>query len=246
MKVISNYTANLIGDDKYSVSIDRKTLQHKFFKYDEVRLNDEHIVYSVVEVLNEDEDSDRLNIIVREMELNNFFDYFDKQIEYPKNVAENPLPVGVCYDYIGSSFLDGFINLTRKGFLYCFVLNRYTREDYKLESFNNKTKVEVINDINSGAEEFYHTKFNKLEDDVLILSRINENMYMFFWYDMDCSDCMVGRFETYDSPEVIKASLMQHLIKEYRDHKEHEEHHEDENGFHELDVNKFLKGWVSF
>ena len=68
---------------------------------------------------------------------------------------------------------------------------------------------------------------------------------MFFWFDMDVSDCSIGRIKTEDYKGFVVKSLENWLIEEFRNNKNHEEVHEDENGFHKLPLS-FIKGWVKF
>ena len=42
----------------------------------------------------------------------------------------------------------------------------------------------------------------KLNDDCLILAKIKDG-YIYFWYDKDCSDCSIGKFETDDSESEV-------------------------------------------
>ena len=37
-------------------------------------------------------------------------DYFEDEIEYPRNVFENPIPMNVLWSYISSTFVNGFVN----------------------------------------------------------------------------------------------------------------------------------------
>lgn len=190
------------------------------------------------------------------------WDYFDDTIEYPKNVIDNPIPYGEAWTYISSTFLNGMINYANP--ISCYVVNRYRKEDDMVQAsvcdrgkfgnwYNFKgTKKELINAIISGDKEVYHTKLSCFEDDIIIVAKIEDdysddnNKYIFFWFDMDVSDCSIGKFKTTDSEQMIICSVENWLTEEFTKNKEHEERHEaDSPGYYKLPLS-FLKGWISF
>lgn len=193
------------------------------------------------------------------------WDYFEDNIEFPKDVAYNPIPWNVAWTYISSTFLNGFINYVEP--LACYVVNRYTKETEDISDRDisicdrgsskwhkwNGTKIELINSIISGNKEMYHTKLNCFGDDIIILAKIEDefnnekgkNKFMFFWFDMDVSDCSIGRIKTEDNEEIVIEALENWLTENFKNNKSHESEHEDENGFHKLPLT-FLKGWISF
>lgn len=197
------------------------------------------------------------------MENKKIWDYFDDVVEYPKDVAYNPVPYNVGWTYISATFLNGFINYVNP--IACYVVNRYTKENADISERNisvrndgswekfNGTKKELIDLIVSGEKEMYHTDLSCFDDDVIILAEIEDernnekglNKFMFFWFDMDVSNCSIGRIKTEDYKEFVIEALENWLIEEFRNNKNHEEIHEDENGFHKLPLS-FIKGWVKF
>lgn len=125
--------------------------------------------------------------------------YFDDHEWYPKGVMDNLLPWGTLWCYISSTFLDGMINyVTIES---AFVGNRYSPDNSKSE----------ILDLERGK---FHTKLDVFGDDIVILASIAEGKYAYFYYDMDVSDCSIGRFET-DTPK-------NKLLEEFRKHCETE------------------------
>lgn len=148
--------------------------------------------------------------------------YFEETQEYPRNVAFNPLPWNICYEYVSSTFLNGFINYVK--IKKAYLISRYTAEDELVQnvdiidppgSYNwikfSGTKKEVFDKITTPGA-IVHSHLDDFGDDVLILAKIeknqdeklhfeqeNTNFYMFFWYDCDCSDCCIGRFYTDDT-----------------------------------------------
>jgi hypothetical protein len=93
-----------------------------------------------------------------------------------------------------------------------------------------------------------HTKLSQFGDDIIILSEIGENTYMFFWFDMDVSDCYIGRFETTDSKDKVIDSLTNWLNKQKEENEGKEFYEGIDNGiwgYHELPLS-FLEGWISF
>lgn len=176
------------------------------------------------------------------------WDYFSDEIEFPKEVAHDPIPYGTIYQYISATFLNGFINYVEP--IATFVIDRYEPRD---------KKIEMIEAIRSGEEKIRHTKLDMFEDDVIVLGRIPtettkndvNRRYMFFWFDKDVSDCFIGRFITDDPEEEVIRSVRDWLERERKEAKEKglEPKEFTESGitdYHELQPDKFIKGWVKF
>lgn len=180
------------------------------------------------------------------------WNYFNENIEYPKEISHNPIPYGTVWSYVSSTFLNGFINYVRP--IYCCVIDRYTPDDeeIKYNDFNG-TKKELLDLILSNKFDIHHTKLNCFQDDIIILARIlTENndldKYMFFWFDMDCSDCCIGKFETNDSEDTVIESIKNWLNREKRENHGFTVQVNRDNGiinYHELPIT-FISGWVSF
>ena len=143
--------------------------------------------------------------------------YFTNTIEYPKNILEDVLPWNEEWIYVSSTFLNGFINYATP--ISAFMLDRYVEmdeksktgfvahlrsDDYRYEWYDKTfyTKRDLFEAATKPGV-IYHTDMNILRDDVLILSKINDGMYIYFWYDMDVSDCAIGRFKTDDTEEEV-------------------------------------------
>ena len=193
------------------------------------------------------------------------WDYFDDIVEYPNDVAHNPIPYGTAWCYISSTFLNGFINYVKP--VTYFVIDRYTARDEKVGEitlydkdksiqYNWKgTKARLISIALSGKKEIaYHTDLRCFCDDVIILGEIEDapkdgkRRYMFFWYDLDTSDCCIGKFETNDTEAEVIQSVRNFLeeCKNKNRGKVVEENYD--NGiidYTELPVS-FLKGWLSY
>ena len=148
----------------------------------------------------------------------------------------------------------------------CFLIDRYTPDDGNIDniSYQNKdemdwlkfdgTKKELKDKIISDEIRMYHTNLGCFRDDIIIISEIvtdTENeagRYMFFWFDMDSSDCSIGRFETTDTKEEVIQSVIVWLeeCKLENENKVVEEHID--NGivnYTELPIS-FLNGWIKF
>jgi hypothetical protein len=83
-----------------------------------------------------------------------------------------------------------------------------------------------------------HTKLGAFGDDVLILSKIKKNLYIYFWFDCDVSDCCIGIFETNDYEDVVINKFTEYCMNRI--------HHDDgTHGAIELPV-EYLRGWISF
>lgn len=164
-----------------------------------------------------------------------FMDYFDDEIDYPRNLMVNILPLNTLWSYVASSFLDGVINYVdiKKAYL----LDRYNKMD---GPFRNDEVVKVsvrdgaangtwvtkecttkrqIFDAVTTEGASYHSKMDScFRDDVLLLSKAQSDdpackIYCFFWFDRDSSDSCIGRFET-DDPEEIIISKFTDYVKE--------------------------------
>lgn len=166
--------------------------------------------------------------------------YFENgTIEFPRNIAFNPLPWGSYWEYVSSTFLNGFINYVE--IKKAFLLARYTHwneqldmsvsvreppEDFKPTPWVNfsGTKEEVYQQLTmKGA--VYHSKLDvDFQDDVLILARIvddealvarqfsGETPWILFWFDRDGSDCCIGRFLTGEPEDKVLADFEAHAM----------------------------------
>lgn len=154
------------------------------------------------------------------------FDYFEDEIEHPKICNGIILPFNVLYSQVGSSVLDAFINYCKKH-LICYTLDYYRNNDAEKEK--------LIKDININGIEDRHTNLSILQDDVLIISKI-ENGYMLFWYHKS-GRCDIGRFTTNDSIKTIWSSVVYWLEIMKKDNI---------TDYHQILTDKFLKGWVRY
>ena len=157
--------------------------------------------------------------------MSTFIDYFQDVIEYPRmRDSEEILPIGALWLYVSSSFLNGFVNVcSDKPPIKAFVLGRYTAADEKIYENNDDrpsiqeppdsfkwqkideslTKRQVYGVVTE-PRRLTHTRLDILSDDVLALFHHKlgdgRDCYWFFWFDMDVSDCGIGRFVT-DDPQ---------------------------------------------
>jgi len=160
-----------------------------------------------------------------------FYNYFEDTIECPDDIAFNPLPFGIEYSCVSSTFLDGFINYVE--ILKSFVIGRYYdwdeefEEEFELELRNSANNCNLIKKMFKTKNEIYnkllepeitvHSKLDTyFQDDVLILAKAKssdeeECCYYYFWYDRDCSDSCIGRFKTEDSEDVVVKSFVKHM-----------------------------------
>ena len=181
------------------------------------------------------------------------WDYFQDDMEYPKNIIDNPIPYGEVWTYVSSTFLNGFINYTDP--LACFVIDRYTspdKEEIQFKEFKGMKK-DLIESILSNDFKMVHTKLNCFDDDIIILGKIDSNdelfnSFIFFWFDMDVSDCSIGKFKTSDSEEDVIQSVINWLDNEKEFNKDSEFCPGLDNGiinYTRLPLT-FLKGWMKF
>lgn len=178
------------------------------------------------------------------------YEYFNVEMPFPSDICENILPYNTVLCEVSTTFLDGFINYVKP--LICFVLDSYVDIDEQIEeksaivSLKNDrwkyfyfkgTKRELIEGINSGTIQITHTKLHIFGDDIVLLSKVTDNKYMFFWYHMS-GRCDIGRILTNDTEADIIKSVYNWLEKMKSD--------DEIKGFNELKVENFIEGWVSF
>jgi hypothetical protein len=183
-----------------------------------------------------------------------FEDFFEEKIEYPGySIGEGDiLSFGIMYIYVSVSLLNGMINYAGKP-LRAYVLDRYRKwneyfDKLKIVSFREppdvitgkwekkycNTKAEIY-DLLIQANRTYHTDIEIFQDDVLLLSKIGENSYWFFWFDRDVSDCCIGRFKT----SIDKAIVVESFDNYVRENCSN-------NDGHRVLPNHCFSGWISF
>ena len=186
-------------------------------------------------------------------------DIFYDSYEYPSRelVVDDILPNNVMLEYISSTYLNGFINyVTLKKVM---LLKRYRDEhsDRKLaisSPIPDKLKqliadhAKLVDDSNEhwpvyefDSNETYHkawllnvdihVEFSSLNDDCLIVAESKKHWW-FFWYDMDCSDCAIGRVSKEDCTEELFMKWFDDYINDL------------EYPAEEIPIDKF-KGWLS-
>lgn len=159
-------------------------------------------------------------------------DFEDKYLpdcqDYP-DIAGEILPLGTFYQYVSSSFVNGFLSCA-KSTLKAFLIHRYGKEEENIKNacdFNSSNHV--------------HAELGLLGDDILLLSKSEHGEYWFFWLDCDVSDCCIGRFKTDDLQEVVIESFIEYV----KDRQKAMGNPNSEKPPLELDISK-LCGWIKF
>lgn len=158
--------------------------------------------------------------------------YFYDQIDYPGEIAFDPLPINVVYNYVSNSFLNGFINYVE--IVKAYTIGRYVdwdkpfeedEEDYETIQVRKNSALVKIK-VNNALERYtaliqpgavFHSRLDKdFLNDVLILSKAwNQDKtkfkWVYFWFDTDSSDCSIGRFETEDSDSIVVDSFTEYV-----------------------------------
>jgi hypothetical protein len=172
---------------------------------------------------------------------------FEDKVEFMTDDLVSNFRSGTIYFYVGSTFLNGYINYIKP--IKIYLLERYRTQG---KTYEEKIWFPFITDPP------YHTNLNDLHDDILILGE-TENHYYFFWYDCDCSDCAIGRQKKNEiiKEEAVKwfdnytESLVEPRFVEYRNqHREQFDTSDDEcaegiTGYREIPT-KCLRGRVKF
>lgn len=162
--------------------------------------------------------------------------YFTNYAEFPERIAEDPLPLGTYWGYIGDTFLNAFINYVdvKAG----YVLNRYYKwnnEDGPDLDYNHVVTVKDDSDLwvkfSGTKDEVYEKLCEKgrifhprldcdFGDDLIILAKCRDaSIWYLFWFDRDSSDCSIGRFESEVSEEVLLKDLKAWLEWEHFEYK---------------------------
>lgn len=166
----------------------------------------------------------------REVNINRlgFIGLFPNFEEYPDNLAETGIPKDTLYEYVAHSFLNGIVNYTEpiKGYL----IERYNAFD--------RSKFQAVID-RLLRDRIGHPKLDDFGDDVVLLSETN-NSYFTFYFDCDVSDCMVGRCQKRESLN------RERVIELFDDWVEWMTIERDVNSAHEIPVEFFKRGWMSF
>lgn len=127
-----------------------------------------------------------------------FMKYFKNSYDYPQHslsddyLEEYFVECGVLQDtlycHISEQYLNGYINYITP--VKAYMIERYGQTE------EIKTYPDVVNKFNTE----FHQNITNLPDDTLILAK-SKTSYWLFWYDKDCSDCAIGRFNKKDKPE---------------------------------------------
>lgn len=110
--------------------------------------------------------------------------------EYPTHEQLwNGVPIGVGYDYVSHTYVNGFINYLsdKKEERILYLVKRYAEEE-EFVKYQNKL-IEDSKDFNK----WFHYDFGTAADDIIILS-VLEDSYVMLYNDRDCSDCMIARW----------------------------------------------------
>ena len=109
---------------------------------------------------------------------------FESSVEYPSHeeLCELGVPQGTLFDYVASTYLDGFVNYLEP--FTCYIILDYD------EQVDDDYLTELTREASSPRG--YNTTLSNLEHDVIILGE-TANSFWFLWYDPDTSDCSIGR-----------------------------------------------------
>jgi len=171
---------------------------------------------------------------------------FPTEVEFMTEDLVSNFRSGYIYHYVGSTFLNGYVNYIKPIKLY--LLERYRTQGKIFEETVWRPFVEAPP---------FHTDLNGLDDDVFILGETNDHYY-FFWYDCDCSDCAIGRQQKKNikQEEAINwfdnyaERLVDTKMVEYRSSNREKLEIADEccegiSGYREIPL-KCLRGWIKF
>lgn len=167
---------------------------------------------------------------------NNILNYIDI-IDYPDSERLFNLEQNTGYASISSSYLNGLVNYVKPLYLICF------QKHCNDEQFDEVIKYLQNIDINRLPNEWYHTDFSKLNDNVYYLGEI-ETSYVIFKYDIDCSECMIIRINKNDFCfEDVKEAMLKIAYNEsYYYNESH--YYNDINHYYRYIELPDPKGWI--
>lgn len=153
-----------------------------------------------------------------------FDTYFHETVEYPDPTAHDLTKSGWRFDYVSSTFLNGWINYVKP--ISAFVVSRYS-DDFP----------SVIAHVESWkASPPPHTNFGELDDDVYVLAKDESGRLWCFEFDCDVSDCSIGVLDLgADTEAVAIASFVAYAQSRARRPEE------------AIEIpTSVIRGWVSF
>jgi len=134
--------------------------------------------------------------------------YFPDEVEYPHICGGEPiLEPGRLWSYVSNTLLNGFLNYPT--IVAGMLLTRYRSHSINSAGLDRFRLADSKKLLHTDMDEWF-------EDDVHLLGRDDLGRdynysdpkepitYWYFWYDMDCSDCSIGRFVTTDPLEVVE------------------------------------------
>lgn len=148
-----------------------------------------------------------------------FLSYFSDTKEYPlTQFPEEILPLGELWEYVPSTFINGFLNIKqdfKDALVSAYLLSRYEKRGEEMgqpETITLYSKLKVSSKFRITQKQQVIDLFNMnftsdgnlsvFQDDLFLLYKLND-VYMFIWCDNDVSDCCIGRFKTENSHEQV-------------------------------------------
>jgi hypothetical protein len=136
-----------------------------------------------------------------------FDDLINNVIEYPNEELLNGIENNTMYRYVSNFFVNGIINYV--DIYYAITIKRYVG-GCKL-NFDTT----ITNELDQQGR--YHTEYNKLSDDVLVLAGTENELWM-FWSDRDVSDCKIFRTNKDITKEQFKKLFINWIKEKGYDH----------------------------
>jgi hypothetical protein len=134
---------------------------------------------------------------------------FEDGADYPSNEAMvNGVPQNHLYQYVSSTYLNGFINYTP--IFYAVMVKRYSADDVFVERYPEGSWDKCVKSVDKLTNQF-HTNYGVLKDDVMLLGE-TEGSIWFYWFDKDSSDCCIGRLDkSQHTKERVKELFISYL-----------------------------------
>ena len=162
----------------------------------------------------------------------NFTDYIKKTVDCPgKDIVDN-FEANTDYEYISTTFLNGYINYVKP--IKAFMIRRYSYVNEESRALDEDLSWnDAIKNLNKELDKF-HTDLSSCNlDDISILAE-SEKYYWWFYADRDCSDSCIMKINKYnveDLNDLIEAFKEKCLWN-------------GNNIIHEIPIDK-MTGWIT-
>lgn len=116
---------------------------------------------------------------------------FDNVVENVNPYSQTQIfPCGTLYKYVNSDILQGVINMTQPLFIAVMDDGAYDELPETMAELQEITKGTDLQTLDSCLA-------------IICIDKQQPDTYWYMWYDIDVSDCSIGRFKSTHSPRYV-------------------------------------------